>query len=139
MEDTRDNSDHTLANYSSRVQAVVDFSGPPDFTAMHDPERIAFLTQFLNADYAKSPQAWRKCLARLPRCKDRRAIPHPAWHSGSKCLYEAERVIRKLQAAGVPVSLIKVNDVHTFRTPEARRQLAIETLEFFNHDLMAGK
>ena len=37
------------------------------------------------------------------------------------------------------MSLIKVNDVHTFRTPEARRQLAIETLEFFNHDLMAGK
>jgi hypothetical protein len=32
MEDTRDNSDHTLANYSSRVQAVVDFSDPPDFT-----------------------------------------------------------------------------------------------------------
>jgi hypothetical protein len=39
----------------------------------------------------------------------------------------------------VPVSFINVNDVHTFRTPEARRQLAIETLEFFNRDLMAGK
>jgi acetyl esterase/lipase len=59
MEDTRENSDHTLANYSSRVQAVVDVSGPTDFTAVHDPELIAFLTQFLNADYAKNPQAWR--------------------------------------------------------------------------------
>jgi hypothetical protein len=32
IEDTRDNSDRTLANYSSRVQAVVDVSGPTDFT-----------------------------------------------------------------------------------------------------------
>jgi hypothetical protein len=39
----------------------------------------------------------------------------------------------------VPVSFIKVNDVHTFRTPEARRQLAIESLEFFNRYLMVGK
>ena len=33
MEDTRDNSDPALAKYSSRVQAVVDASGPTDFTA----------------------------------------------------------------------------------------------------------
>ena len=42
-------------------------------------------------------------------------------------------------SAGVPVSFIKVNDVHTFRTREARRQLAIETLEFFNHNLGVAK
>jgi hypothetical protein len=52
---------------------------------------------------------------------------------------QPKELYEKVQAAEVPVSLIKVNDVHTFRTPEARRQLAIETLEFFNRDLMAGK
>jgi dipeptidyl aminopeptidase/acylaminoacyl peptidase len=52
---------------------------------------------------------------------------------------QPKELYEKLQAAGVRVSLIKVTDVHTFRTPEARRQLAVETLEFFNRDVMAGK
>jgi hypothetical protein len=39
----------------------------------------------------------------------------------------------------VPVSLVLMNDGHTFRTPEARRQLAIETLEFFNRYLGVTK
>jgi acetyl esterase/lipase len=34
-EDTRDNSDKTLATFSSRVQAVVDTSGPTDFVSPH--------------------------------------------------------------------------------------------------------
>jgi len=38
----------------------------------------------------------------------------------------------KLHAAGVAVKFVKVDDGHTFQTPEARRELAIETLEFFN-------
>lgn len=33
MDDTRDNSDSALAGYSSKVQAVVDVSGPSDFTS----------------------------------------------------------------------------------------------------------
>jgi acetyl esterase/lipase len=60
MEDTRDNSDPALARYSSRVQAIVDVGGgPTDFTAMHDPERIAFLTTLFAADYTKHPDVWR--------------------------------------------------------------------------------
>jgi hypothetical protein len=43
---------------------------------------------------------------------------------------QPKELYEKVQAAEVPVSLIKVNDVHTFRTPEVRRQLAIERLEF---------
>jgi hypothetical protein len=30
-----------------------------------------------------------------------------------------------------------VNDVHTFQTPEARRELALESLAFFTHNLVA--
>ena len=59
MEDTRDNSDPALAKYSSRVQAVVDVSGPTDFTTDHDPDSIAFLANFLGVDYSKHPEVWR--------------------------------------------------------------------------------
>jgi dipeptidyl aminopeptidase/acylaminoacyl peptidase len=64
-EDTRDNSDAALAKYSSRVQAVVDVSGPTDFTKDHDAESIAFLTGFLGVDYAKHPEVWQDRRRRL--------------------------------------------------------------------------
>lgn len=50
-------------------------------------------------------------------------------------LSQSQELSQKLQSAGVPVSLITVDDVHTFRTPEARRQLAIQTLAFFGRYL----
>jgi acetyl esterase/lipase len=140
MEDTRDNSDHTLANYSSRVQAVVDVSGPTDFTVMHDPDRIAFLTTFLAADYAKHPDVWRNASPVFHAAKtDAPFLIVHGTQDQSVSMDQPKELYEKLQAAGVPVSFIKVNDVHTFRTPEARRQLAIETLEFFNRNLMREK
>src|SRR6202161_2343375 len=53
LEDPRDNSDPALASYSSRVQAVVDVSGPTDFTQHHDPDYDAFLSNFFGGDYAQ--------------------------------------------------------------------------------------
>ena len=140
MEDTRDDSDPALAKYSSRVQAVVDVSGPTDFTAMHDPERIAFLTHFLNADYAKNPQAWRNAspVTHVAKADAPFLIVHGT-QDQSVSMDQPQELYEKLKAAGVPVSFVKVDDVHTFRTPEGRRRLAIETLEFFNRALMAGK
>jgi len=35
----------------------------------------------------------------------------------------------------VPVSLVMLDDGHTFRSPEARRRLVFETLAFFNQYL----
>src|ERR1019366_9966646 len=49
LEGTRDNSDPALAKYSSTVQAVVDVSGPTDFTTKHDPDGEAFSLGFLAA------------------------------------------------------------------------------------------
>lgn len=60
MEDTRDNSDPALASYSSRVQAVVDVSGPTDFTVDHDSDGDTFLAKFLGASYSKDPAVWRQ-------------------------------------------------------------------------------
>ena len=137
MEDTRDNSDSALAKYSSRVQAVVDVSGPTDFTTDHDSEGIQFLTQFFGAEYAKHPEVWRDASPAFRVSKG--DAPFLIVH-GTKDqnvpIAQAQKLFEKLQTAGVPASLVKVDDVHTFRTPEARRQLAVETLAFFNRYLV---
>jgi len=140
MEDTRDNSDPTLAKFSSRVQAVVDVSGPTDFTTEHDAEGVAFLTGFLGADYSKHPEIWREAspVFRVSKEDAPFLIVHGTQDQDVP-MAQAQELLEKLQAAGVPASLIKVNDVHTFQTPEARRQLAFETLAFFNRYLLSGR
>jgi acetyl esterase/lipase len=140
MEDTRDNSDATLAKYSSRVQAVVDSSGPIDFTTIHDPDNTAFLTRFLAADYTTHPEIWRNASPAFHVAKtDAPFLIVHGTQDESVPIAQAQELHDKLKAAGVPVSLVLMNDGHTFRTPEARRQLAIETLEFFNRYLGVTK
>src|SRR5271170_2221987 len=58
MEDTRDNSDAALAKYSSKVQAVVEVSGPSDFTTHRDADDDAFLANFFGGDYAQHSKVW---------------------------------------------------------------------------------
>jgi acetyl esterase/lipase len=136
MEDTRDNSDAALAKYSSRVQAVVDVSGPADFTNKHDPEGDKFLTNFLGADFAKNPEVWRDASPVFHVSK--KNAPFLIFH-GTKDedvpIAQADELYDKLKAAGVQASLIKVDDVHTFRTDENRRRLAIESRDFFYEHL----
>ena len=136
MEDTRDNSDPGLARYSSRVQAVVDVSGPTDFTAENVPEDTAFLTRFFGGDYSKRPEVWREASpADHVSKQDAPFLIVHGTQDGSVPIAQAQELFEKLQAAGVPVGFIKVDDAHTFRTPEARRQLALETLAFFHRNL----
>jgi acetyl esterase/lipase len=59
MEDTRDNSDPALAKYSSRVQAVVDVSGPSDFVAKRNADSDAAMANLFGESYAKAPAVWR--------------------------------------------------------------------------------
>ena len=137
MEDTRDNSDPALSKYSSKVQAVVDVDGPTDFTTERDPDDLAFLAGFFGATYAKDPQIWRDASPAYHAAKD--DVPFLIVHGTrdeSVPISQAQELYEKLQAAGVPVSFIKVNDVHTFQTPEARRELALDSLGFFTHNLV---
>ncbi len=139
MEDTRDNSDPALAKYSSRVQAVVDVSGPTDFTRDHDPEGDAQLASFFGGDYNKAGDVWR----------DASPVDHVAKSDAPFLIIhgtrdefvpiaQAQELNDKLQQAHVPVTFVKVNDGHTFTTPEARRQLALETLTFFSRYLVVS-
>jgi dipeptidyl aminopeptidase/acylaminoacyl peptidase len=52
---------------------------------------------------------------------------------------QAQELFEKLQAAGVPATLVKVEDGHTFQTPDARRQLALQALAFFERYLVTAQ
>jgi acetyl esterase/lipase len=136
MVDTRDNSDPTLAKFSSRVQAVVDVSGPTDFTTARVPEDTAFLARFFGGDYSKRSEVWRDASpADHVSKQDAPFLIVHGTQDDNVPIAQAQELFEKLQAAGVPVAFIKVDDAHTFRTPEARRQLAMESLTFFHRNL----
>jgi len=135
MENTRDNSDAALAQYSSRVQAVVDVSGPTDFT--QDAAGGAdFLSGFFGGSYAEHPEVWKEAspVDHVGPGDAPFLIVHGTQDEDVP-IAQAEELFEKLHAAGVQASFVKVDDAHTFHTPEARRELAIETLSFFNRYL----
>jgi acetyl esterase/lipase len=136
MEDTRDNSDSALAKFSSRVQAVVDTSGPVDFTRDHDADGDAFFTAFLGADFKQNPEAWRDASPVFH--VDKKNAPFLIVHGTadeSVGIAQAEELYDKLKSAGVPVKLLKLDDGHMFSKPENRHRLAIETESFFDQYL----
>jgi acetyl esterase/lipase len=139
MEDTRDNSDAVLAKYPSRVQAVVDVSGPVDFPAYHYDDNDGGLVNLLGGEYDKIPQVWRDASPVFHVAKSN--APFLIMHGMSDDavpIAQAQEFYSKLQKAGVPVSFIKLEGGHTFETPEARLRLATETLTFFNHYLVVN-
>jgi len=137
MEDTRDNSNPALAKYSSKVQAVVDVSGPTDLTTQHDADYVAFVTSFLGADYKKHPEVWRDASPVFHVSKgDAPILILHGTRDGDVPISQAEEFSKKLEAAGVPVSFIKVDDGHLFQTPGGHKQLALQTLAFLNRYLV---
>jgi acetyl esterase/lipase len=136
LEDTRDNSDPALAKYSSRVQAVVDVSGPTDFTRDHDADGDALIAELLGATYEKDPALWRAASPVFSVSKT--SAPFLIIHGtrdDNVSIAQAQELYEKLQQSGVPASFVKVDDVHTFQSPEARRRLAVETIAFFDRYL----
>jgi acetyl esterase/lipase len=136
LEDTRDNSEPALSAYSSRVQAVVDVSGPTDFTKDHDADGDAFLTHFLGGSYSKRPDLWRDASPVFHVAKgDPPFLIMHGTRDQEVAIAQSEELADKLQSAGGTVAFIKVDDVHTFQTQEARHELAIQTLAFFDRYL----
>lgn len=132
MEDTRDNSDADLAKYSSRVQAVVDVSGPTDFTSNHDPDDDAFLSSFFGGNYAQHPKVWEDASPVFHVAKN--VAPFLIVHGTKDSdvpIAQAQELADKLKQAGASVKFVTVEDVHTFQTPEAKRQLVFATRDFF--------
>jgi acetyl esterase/lipase len=139
MEDTRDNSDAALAKYSSKVQAVVEVSGPSDFTTHRDADDDAFLATFFGGDYAHHSKIWQDASPVFHVSKT--ASPFLIMHGTQDAnvpIAQSQELADKLQQAGASVKFVTVEDVHTFRTPEARKRLALETQAFFTQYLRPG-
>lgn len=139
MEDTRDNSDPALSKYSSRVQAVVDVSGPSDFLANRDADGDAALANLFGGDPAKLSEVWHSASPVFHVEKSN--APFLIVHGTSDPnvpIAQAQELYDKLQQAGVPVTFVKLDDGHTFRSPESRHRLAVETLTFFTHYLIVN-
>ncbi len=139
MEDTRDNSDATLAKYSSRVQAVVEVSGPTDFTTHRDADDEVFLATFFGGDYAQRSKVWQDASPVFHVSKN--VSPFLIMHGTQDAdvpIAQSQELADKLRQAGASVKFVTVEDVHTFQTPEARKRLALETQAFFTQYLRPG-
>jgi acetyl esterase/lipase len=139
MEDTRDNSAAALAKYSSKVQAVVEVSGPSDFTTHRDADDDAFLATFFGGSYAQHSKIWQDASPVFHVSKN--VSPFLIMHGTQDAdvpIAQSQELADKLKQAGVSVKFVTVEDVHTFRTPEARRRLALETQAFFTQYLRPG-
>lgn len=137
VEETRDNSDPSLAQYSSRVQAVVDVSGPTDFTSQRDADGAAFLANFFGAACANGGTATPACAIWRDASPvfhvSKRSAPFLIVHGtldDNVPIAQSAELLERLRQAGVPAALVKVDDRHTFKTPEARMRLAMETVAF---------
>jgi acetyl esterase/lipase len=136
MEEAHETSDPALAKYSSKVQAVVDVSGPTDFTTHGDSDGDGFLSAFFGGDYAHHPTVWQDAspVFHVSRNVSPFLILHGT-HDESVPMAQAQELADKLKQAGVPVKFVTVEDVHTFQTPEARKRLVLETAAFFTQYL----
>ena len=132
MENTRDNSDAALARYSSRVQAVVDVSGPSDFTVHRDADGDPFLSSFFGGDYAHAAKTWEDASPVFHVTK--KVAPFLIVHGTKDSevpIAQAQELADKLKQAGASVKFMTVEDVHTFQTPEVKMRLAFATRDFF--------
>lgn len=138
MLDTRDNSDPALASYSSKVQAVVDSSGPTAFApAPQDSDEDKFYSSFFGSAYSARPEIWRDAspIEHVSKTNAPFLIIHGT-RDESVPISQAEALYGKLKEAGANVQFLRLDSDHLFREPAVRRQLAIETLLFFERYLV---
>jgi len=95
------------------------------------------LTNFLGGDFTKLPEVWRSAspVFHVAKSNTPFLIVHGT-QDASVPIAQAQELYDKLKRAGVSVDLVKIDDGHTFETPEARHRLALETLAFFNRYLV---
>jgi dipeptidyl aminopeptidase/acylaminoacyl peptidase len=118
------------------VQAVVDVSGPTDFLSDRDPDGDAALANLFGGDSTKLAAVWRDAspVSHVAKSNAPFLIVQGTQDS-MVAMSQPQELYDKLQQAGVSVKFVKVDDGHTFQSPDARRQLAAESLIFFDHYL----
>jgi acetyl esterase/lipase len=138
--DTRDNSDKSLAKYSSRVSCVVDMYGPTDFNAGEGSiSKFAaeIVYKFLGKKPAEDAKLYRE--ASPVTYVNKKSSPFLIFHGTKDELVpmeQSQRIYDKLHAAGVEVTLIKMqDDGHGFALPDNQKKFARETISFFDRHL----
>jgi acetyl esterase/lipase len=138
MLDTRDNSDPALAKYSSKVQAVVDSSGPTEFIGFpKDSDEDKFFSSFFGASFSAHPEIWREAspLDHVSKSNAPFLIIHGT-HDEQVSIAQAQALYDKLKEAGADVKFVRLDSDHMFREPAVRRQLALETQLFLTRCLV---
>jgi acetyl esterase/lipase len=138
MLETRDKSDPALGQYSSKVQAVVDSSGPTEFTGFpRDSDEDKFFSSFFGASYSAHPEVWRDAspIDHVSKTNEPFLIIHGT-HDEQVSIAQAQALYDKLKEAGADVKFVRLDSDHMFREPAVRRQLALETQLFFEHYLV---
>jgi acetyl esterase/lipase len=141
--DTLDNSDATLAQFSSRVQCVVDLFGPSDLTdpKMADvPAGLAatdMVRQFLGGTPADRP-AIARAASPLWRV-DAKSAPFLIFHGRNDPLVspaQSERLNAALQKAGVESRIVIFEgEGHGWKKKESNERCATEAVAFFQRHL----
>jgi acetyl esterase/lipase len=140
MLETRDNSDAALAKYSSKVQAVVDASGPTDFTNGMDNDGKQFLAGFLGGDFATHPELWRDASPIFHVAKsDAPILIIHGTRDDMVPISQAEELNDALTKAGATVQFLRLDSDHMFSDPGMHRRLAMETQVFFNRYLTSAR
>src|SRR5271155_1958107 len=139
MMETRDNSDALLGKYSSKVQAVVDASGPADFPVDAHDDATEFLSRFLGADFATHPEVWRDASPVFHAAKSNAPILiiHGT-RDEMVPISQAEELNDALTKAGATVQFLRLDSDHMFHEPGPHRQLALETQAFFDRYLASA-
>ena len=142
MRDTRDNSDVELAGYSSRVQCVVDFYGPADFTlspeqAKNNPVASLIILNFLGKKPEEAPDLYKESSPVV--YADKQSAPFLIIHGSMDPLVpldQSERLYNALKAANISVSMFTAyKQGHGFLNPAMPASYGALAEEFFARNL----
>ncbi len=135
--DTRDNSDPALADYSSRVNCVVDIFGPTDFTVTPaeggmSQLAVSLVLDFLGKTPEEAPDIYRD--ASPITHIDKKTVPFLIFHGTADPLVpldQSQRFYEALQKAEIEATFIKFEgEGHGFQKPENIAKM-IETTRAF--------
>lgn len=135
--DTRDNSNKALAKYSSRVDCVVDFFGPADFTPKHvksySPLVMNILVNFFGKTPQEAPNLYRE--ASPVDHINSKTVPFLIFQGTSDPLVpysQSVELYNDLKAKHIEAKLVLFKgEGHGFSKPEDNQTALKDTLAFF--------
>jgi acetyl esterase/lipase len=137
MIDTRDNSDPALAKFPSKVQAVVETSGPTEFAPFpKGSDEDKFFTSFFG-DYSSHEDIWRYAspVSHVSKSNAPFLIIHGT-RDEMVPIAHAQALYDKLKEAGATVQFVRLDTDHMFSDAAPHRQLAYESYHFFEQYLV---